>query len=481
MSSARIHIRLFEEDARCLQELSEVTVCATRSAAIKMSLLVLEMLWAEKRSGNRVVLRNEVLQREHDVFVGSYARPDKLASDTAGNFEVRLSALDLARLNSLLRTDAGLNRSHVIRDAIAVYAHIARRIAERWDSFIVLPGGERTPFRVPGLQRQATEPVTVPEVKSVEARVLRLLPGVGKSRLSDDPELWAWSVPSDLQIQVEELAEKTHRDRGQIIEELVREALNARSSKIAVEPVHVDAVSTRDDAPVTNVRRLLRVEAFSRPIVQGVIYPSNALIMDQYYQGFRELSPRGRGHWQPSDEGTFFWANSVARCLVAVSRVMIFIRMSDDSHESLHREDPHLTGELLYSWSLGIINAANAAVRHEAPGPARLCFQADPIPSQSLISDEDSAILDESKDLEILLKGQEEPAGRHSCSGSHPPRLYVAYQIKDAQHVRHGLSPSTENVTFTARWESRPLGGEALWGNAWQAFLGMPPRTDKRR
>lgn len=235
MRSSRLRIRIFEEDERRILSILQNTSATSRSEAIRDSLETMDIMWEVKESGGSITLRNDHLMLEHEVFIGTHSISHNRSHLTEGCIEVRFQPRDLRRLDDLVRSGAGMNRSHVVREALSTHAHIASHMSEGWKLFELHSNGKRVICRIPSF-RHLTEdkPLRPGERSTKTGNLLRLL--VNRDYQGDGE--WAFVVCKELRNDIDLLSINIGSDRKSTIDQCVRVGLRKIMNDTSSAPLH---------------------------------------------------------------------------------------------------------------------------------------------------------------------------------------------------------------------------------------------------
>lgn len=237
MRSCRLHIRLFDEDKKRIQTIRQNTSATSDSEAVRDSLETMDIIWGNKKTGGSITLRNEQLMMEHEVFIGTHNNSHNRLHPTEGCIEVRLQLRDLQRLDDLVRSGAGMNRSHVVREALCTHAHIASHISEGWTLFELHSSGKRAICRIASF-RYIAEPEAgtfrASERNTRNGKLLRLT--VNKDYLED--EEWKFVVSKELRGDMNVFSRSTGFDRRSAIDQCIRVGLMKIMNDASRAPLH---------------------------------------------------------------------------------------------------------------------------------------------------------------------------------------------------------------------------------------------------
>lgn len=144
-SSVRLRVRLIPEDWRVLRKVTARTGYK-KSVVVRTALELFKRLWNVKRDGCRIVLRNDRLRRQTEVYIGR-GRSQKISADGSTNsdvtLEVRLPNERNRDLVYLVAEGAAATKSDLTREALAIYCHILNCCSkDGWQLIALSPKGD---------------------------------------------------------------------------------------------------------------------------------------------------------------------------------------------------------------------------------------------------------------------------------------------------------------------------------------------------
>jgi len=135
----RFPLRTVPQDRLALEIARRTARHSSDSDVFRAAIETLVRLWALKMDGCRIVLRNDELQRQHELSLEDVSTSEAgegpvvdRTSEGKSTVEVRLSDAQNTALDDLVAAGVGMNRSHVVRRALSIYSHLANRSLEGW-------------------------------------------------------------------------------------------------------------------------------------------------------------------------------------------------------------------------------------------------------------------------------------------------------------------------------------------------------------